>query len=556
MLVNVQRAGPSTGLPTLVGQGDMMQAKWGSHGVYEIIAICPSSPQEMFDLTIQAFNLSEKYRLPVLVMADETVGHMSEKVVIRPVKPEELVERRRPTKPPGKYLPYEPDADLVPPMAIAGQGYRFHVTGLTHDERGYPVMTADAHQKLVRRLADKIRVNRKDIIRYEEVGIEDADVIVCAYGITARVARSAVQMAREQGIRAGMLRLITIWPFAEDRIRELAKRGEGLRGARDQLRPDRAGSRALRRRQEDGARAAHGRRHAPAPGHPGSHQGGGKVTEAVREQRNPIDAYLRVDRLPSIWCAGCGIGTSMGCFIRAIERAKLDADKIALVSGIGCTGRVAGYMRLDSFHTTHGRAIPFATGLALANPELKVVVFSGDGDLAAIGGNHLIHAARRNIDMTVICVNNFNYGMTGGQLGPTTPLDARTATSPYGNFEPPFNLPRLVAASGASFVARWTVYHLRQLERCLAEALVRPGFNFVEVIAHCPTVYGRLNKQGQGVDGLRYFKEKSVIKNGADPAEADIVLDGPIMLGKFVDIQRPSFRSNYDQVCAKAQKSK
>jgi 2-oxoglutarate ferredoxin oxidoreductase subunit alpha len=223
VVVDVQRAGPSTGLPTLVGQGDIMQAKWGSHGVYEIIAVSPSSPQEMFDLTITAFNLSEKYRVPVLLMADETVGHMSEKVVIRPVKPEELVERRRPTAPPGKYLPYQPDADLVPPMALAGEGYRFHVTGLTHDERGYPVMTADAHQKLVRRLADKIRVNRKDIIRYEEVGIEDADVIVCAYGITARVARRAVQMAREEGIRAGMLRLITIWPFGEDRIRELAR---------------------------------------------------------------------------------------------------------------------------------------------------------------------------------------------------------------------------------------------------------------------------------------------------------------------------------------------
>ncbi len=228
VLVNVQRAGPSTGLPTLVGQGDMMQAKWGSHGVYEIIAVSPSSPQEMFDLTIAAFNLSEKYRLPVLLMADETVGHMSEKVVIRPPKPEELVERRYPTKPPGQYLPYEPDADLVPPMAIAGQGYRFHVTGLTHDERGYPIMTADAHQKLVRRLADKIRLSRKDIIRYEEVGIDDADVIVCAYGITARVARSAVQQAREEGIRAGMLRLITIWPFAEDCVRELAKRARAF----------------------------------------------------------------------------------------------------------------------------------------------------------------------------------------------------------------------------------------------------------------------------------------------------------------------------------------
>ena len=228
VVVDVQRAGPSTGLPTMVGQGDIMQAKWGSHGVYEIIAVSPSSPQEMFDLTIAAFNLSEKYRVPVLVMADETVGHMSEKVVIRPMKAEELVERRRATTPPGKYLPYRPDADLVPPMALAGEGYRFHVTGLTHDERGYPVMTATAQDKLVRRLVDKIRMNRNDIIRYEEVGIEDAEVIVCAYGITSRVARRAVQQARDAGSRAGLLRLITIWPFAEDRIRELAQQAQAF----------------------------------------------------------------------------------------------------------------------------------------------------------------------------------------------------------------------------------------------------------------------------------------------------------------------------------------
>jgi 2-oxoglutarate ferredoxin oxidoreductase subunit alpha len=223
VVVNVQRAGPSTGLPTSVGQGDMMQAKWGSHGVYEIIAIVPSSPQEMFDFTITAFNLSEKYRVPVLLMADETVGHMSEKVVMRRVASEELVQRRRPAVPPGKYWPYQPDSDLVPPMAIAGEGYRFHVTGLTHDERGYPEMTAAAQERLVRRLVDKIRLNRKDIINYEEVGTEDAEVVVCAYGITARVARRAVQQARDEGIRAGLLRLITVWPFAEDRVRELSQ---------------------------------------------------------------------------------------------------------------------------------------------------------------------------------------------------------------------------------------------------------------------------------------------------------------------------------------------
>ncbi|TET73807.1 MAG: 2-oxoacid:acceptor oxidoreductase subunit alpha [Dehalococcoidia bacterium] len=223
VLVNIQRAGPSTGLPTMVAQGDMMQARWGSHGSYEIIALVPSSPQEIFDLTITAFNLSERYRVPVLVMSDEAVGHMSEKVVIPRIAPEELVSRRRPDVAPEQYLPYKSDGDLVPPMAIAGEGYRFHVTGLTHDERGYPVMTAEAQDQLVRRLVDKIRLNRNEILKYEEVGVEDAEVVVCAYGITARIAHLAVQRARDEGIRAGLLRLITVWPFAEDRIRELAQ---------------------------------------------------------------------------------------------------------------------------------------------------------------------------------------------------------------------------------------------------------------------------------------------------------------------------------------------
>jgi 2-oxoglutarate ferredoxin oxidoreductase subunit alpha len=228
VLVNIQRAGPSTGLPTLVAQGDMMQARWGSHGIYEIIAIVPSSPQDAFDFTITAFNLSEKYRIPVLVMSDEAVGHMSEKVVIRRPSPEELIERRRPTVPPEEYLPYKADEDLVPPMAIAGEGYRFHTTGLTHDERGYPAMTAEAQDRLGRRLVEKIRLNKQDIIQLEEVDTEDAEIIVCAYGITARVARRAVQQAREEGLKVGLLRMITVWPFAEERVRELATQAKAF----------------------------------------------------------------------------------------------------------------------------------------------------------------------------------------------------------------------------------------------------------------------------------------------------------------------------------------
>jgi 2-oxoglutarate ferredoxin oxidoreductase subunit alpha len=222
VLVNIQRAGPSTGLPTSVGQEDMMQARWGSHGSYEIIALAPISPQDIFDLTITAFDLSEKYRVPVLIMSDEVVGHMSEKVVIPHVATESLLNRRRPEVAPEEYLPYKTDVGLVPPMAVAGEGYRFHVTGLTHDERGYPVMTADAQDRLIRRLVDKIRLNRDDIIKYKETQVEDADIIVCAYGITTRIAQFAVKMARDEGIRAGLLQLITVWPFAEEHVRELS----------------------------------------------------------------------------------------------------------------------------------------------------------------------------------------------------------------------------------------------------------------------------------------------------------------------------------------------
>jgi 2-oxoglutarate ferredoxin oxidoreductase subunit beta len=250
---------------------------------------------------------------------------------------------------------------------------------------------------------------------------------------------------------------------------------------------------------------------------------------------HPYDSLLRVDRIPHVWCPGCGLGTALSAFINALNQTEIPADMTSVVSGIGCTGRVAGYVNLDSFHTTHGRAIPFATGLKLANRDLKVVVFSGDGDLIAIGGNHFIHAARRNIDMTVICVNNFIYGMTGGQLAPTTPLTATSSTSPYGNDEPPFNLPYLAAASGAVYVARWTVLHYKRLEKAIHEALTRKGFTFVEIISPCPTVFGRRNKLGDGVNMLQLFAKRCEIKHGADTAKIDIDMSGKIVIGKFID---------------------
>jgi 2-oxoglutarate ferredoxin oxidoreductase subunit alpha len=228
VIINVQRGGPSTGLPTMVGQADIMQARWGSHGDYEIIALAPQSPQEAFTLTIEAFNFAEKYRTPVMVMLDECIGHMTEKVVIPEADTIELTERRLTKKPVGEYLPYECNGSLIPDMAHAGMGHRYHITGLTHDERGYPIMDAGVQDKLVRRLCDKIRTAADEIVMLEEDEMDGAEVVLLSYGITSRVARDAIRAAREKGIKLGSLRLLTVWPFPENRVRELAGKVKGI----------------------------------------------------------------------------------------------------------------------------------------------------------------------------------------------------------------------------------------------------------------------------------------------------------------------------------------
>jgi 2-oxoglutarate ferredoxin oxidoreductase subunit alpha len=222
VIVNVQRGGPSTGLPTLAGQADMMQAKWGSHGDYEAIAYVPNSCQEMFDFTIKAFNTAEKYRQPVFVMADEIIGHMTERVVIPGPKKIKLVSRKRPKRK-KNYLPFKPDKDLIPPMALAGEGYAIHVTGLTHDARGYPVIDEETQHEMVTRLIEKIKRHAPEIWEFEEVMTEDADIVVVSYGAASRSAGRAVNIARKGGIKAGLMRLITVWPFPEKRIKELAE---------------------------------------------------------------------------------------------------------------------------------------------------------------------------------------------------------------------------------------------------------------------------------------------------------------------------------------------
>jgi len=250
---------------------------------------------------------------------------------------------------------------------------------------------------------------------------------------------------------------------------------------------------------------------------------------------------IREETLPHILCPGCGIGIVIGAIARAIKELKLDPKKIVIVSGIGCSGRASMYFKTDAFHTTHGRALPLATAIKIANPDLHVIVITGDGDLFAIGGNHFIHAARRNVDITVVCINNFNYGMTGGQEGPTSPINSITTTSPYGSMEHPFNLVALAASAGATYVARWTVAHVHLLTRSLKKAIQKKGFSFIDVLSPCPTYYGRYNRLGTSLDMIKLYHKISRVRSGIHPSEAGVDLNKEIIVGEFVNIEKPEF---------------
>ena len=279
-----------------------------------------------------------------------------------------------------------------------------------------------------------------------------------------------------------------------------------------------------------------------------------ETSQTPTTDEHPILQYIRRDRLPHIFCSACGIGTVLQSFASALRSLNYDMDNMVIISGIGCTGRASGYFAADSYHTTHGRAIAFATGVKVANPKLKPVIISGDGDLFAIGGNHFIHAARRNVDMLVLCVNNFNYGMTGGQMGPTTPDSAITVTSPDGNIEHPFNLVSVAAASGAIYVARWTALHARRLAKSIEKALQKKGFTFIEVVSPCPTLYDRYNRHGTGLEVMKKYREISVIRNFSDPMQAEIDYRTRIVCGEFIDTEKPEFSDLLEEHTKKLQK--
>lgn len=262
-----------------------------------------------------------------------------------------------------------------------------------------------------------------------------------------------------------------------------------------------------------------------------------------QDEYHPKESFLRNDRLPHIWCPGCGLGIVLNSYLDSVLKSEFSLEDNVLISGIGCTARLPGYANFDTFHTTHGRSIAFATGMKIANPDLKITIISGDGDLFNIGGNHIIHAARRNIDMLVICVNNFNYGMTGGQHGATTPTRMRTSSTPYGNVEQSFNLPYLMSALGSSYVSRWTTVHVRQLKRSILKALENPGFSFIEVLSPCPPNFGKYNGFPDGLAEMEHYRKHSIIDNEAKLEDIGIDFAGekPIVLGDFVTRKKDSY---------------
>ncbi len=264
--------------------------------------------------------------------------------------------------------------------------------------------------------------------------------------------------------------------------------------------------------------------------------------------------YLRHSKkFPNVWCAGCGIGIVLGAIIRAVDSLELEKNDVAMISGIGCTGRMPVYVDFNTMHTTHGRALAFATGLKMVKPEMKVIVVMGDGDALAIGGNHFIHAARRNVGLAAVVVNNSTYGMTGGQHSPTTPLGIKTATTPYGHIEQQFPIAELAATAGASFVARSTVYHVRELERYLAQAIAKDGFSLVEAVSYCHTTLGRINRWGTAADMMRQLKEKSVTVSQAEELSID-ERQSKIVRGVFADRDIPEYTQLYEQVIEAAQR--
>ena len=449
VIIDVMRGGPSTGMPTRPGQGDMMQARWGTHGDHPVIAVVPASVQEIYSETIRAFNLAETYRVPVIVLYDEVVAHLLESIEIPDPTSIRIADRKWANGSSTTFEPYAETEDLIPLMARPGDGHRAHVTGLTHTAAGFPTQKPDIAERVVRRLLEKIERHRAAIEKSEAIETGDADVLIVSVGIAARAApqcRADAARGRASGpgcsarSRCGRSRSrpcarrpaapVTYW-FPNSMPASSSSKSNGCwTTARTWSRW--VGSTASRSRP---IRSLPRSRSSPV------------MNEIVRGTFD-INDYLRLDLMPHFMCPGCGHGIALRALLWAVHELGIDKNKLAVVSGIGCSGRVGAYIDANTFHTTHGRPLAFATGLKLARPDLTVVVITGDGDCLAIGGNHLIHACRRNLDLTCLMLNNEVYGMTGGQVSPTTAATRITSTTPGGNAEPTFDACRARRSRG------------------------------------------------------------------------------------------------------------
>ena len=493
VIVNVMRGGPSTGMPTRPSQADIMQARWGSHGDYPIIALAPASVREIYSETIRAFDLAEQCRTPVVLLYDQVIAQLSETVALDGAG-HPNVERKWASGPRAAYQPYDTGSDAIPAMSRPGDGYRTHTTGLTHSESGFPTQKPEAVTRNLSRLFTKLEHHRDLIDSWKTLHCDDADVRHRRHR-HQRPRRDprgrAVPRARPARRAVPPDHVLAVPGKATAR-----SRGKGQRraGAGNEHRPASARGRARarqagRRHASVQRRADHAGRHRRAGR--GAREGGIMFIDTAADF--DVTDYLRKEMMPHFLCPGCGHGIALRALLWAIHDLGIDKDKLAVVSGIGCAGRLSAYIDANTFHVTHGRPLAYATGLALARPDLHVVVITGDGDCLAIGGNHLIHACRRNLKLTCLMLNNEVYGMTGGQVSPTTSETRLTTTTPLGNQEPHFDACALATAAGAGFVGREVTHHVPKLKELIKAGLEHPGFAFVEVLSDCTEIFGRKN---------------------------------------------------------------
>ena len=501
----VQRTSPSTGRPTGTGSWMLRGVRWGPHGGTEHIVLYPTTVSEIYEYTVKAFNLSEQYRVPVILMMEASNAHLQESIVI----PEEVDVFDR------IYIPGEDPfgptkTRQIPSMPKYGEGALLKVTGLTHNSKGVPSEgEPQVHENMVKHLKFKINSNVDKLTDVEEYHLDDAEIMVVAYGHTARSAKWAINEARKQNVKVGLLTLRTLYPFPEEIIQKWSKKAKVVvvpemnQGQLYYVIRESSFAPVVSLPQMDGE-AIDPRRilkylvNVNVKDFPSSRGCASSVTiEATNWEKTDLPPIPDKNFDPQTpFCPGCGLGIVRNSLMEGIEELGLPKEKMLVVSGIGCTARLPNHLPYDSANTTHGYPVAFATGAKLAQPDLNIVVVSGDGDYFEIGAGHTIHGAQRNLPMLAICYNNYVFGMTGGQVSPTTPIGAITMTTTQGNLKQPLDLMEVILSMNVGFAARIPIGKPLILKKLIKEGLQYNGFAFIEVVSPCLTGYAKKNGLG------------------------------------------------------------